>query len=102
MPGTPPNSVPSITRGSPAVCEQYWKLMAAKHSSLFLWSLSFPGLCQMDGYREEQWLGRMEFWIVLILVTCHGLELELSKSTCQGHLVDDSQDLLVVPCSPFT
>lgn len=54
----------------------------------------------MDGYREEQWLGRMEFWIVLILVTCHGLEL--SKSTCQGHLVDGSQDLLVVPCSPFT
>lgn len=53
----------------------------------------------MDGYREEQWLGRMEFWIVLILVTCHGLELELSKSPFQGHLVEHS---LVVPCSPFT
>ena len=70
--------------------------MAAKHSPVFL-VLEFP-----RPVPEEQWLGRMEFWIFLILVTCHGLELELSKSTCQGYLVEHSQDLLVVPCSPFT
>lgn len=43
--------------------------------ALFFWPSSSPGLCQMDGYGEEPWLGRMEFRISLILVTCHGLEL---------------------------